>query len=347
LTTLAGKAYYGALTGHVYLNGEPRSISEFKKIVGFVPQEDIMLRSMTVEEVLLTSALLRLPTSWTYMEKKRMVNSIIDLMGLQDVRDSRIGDETKRGISGGQRKRVNIGMELVADPTILFLDEPTSGLDSSSSREVCGLLRKVAQLGLTFVSFFCSHFTLSKRMTILLSLFLFSVVTVIHQPRYEIFTMFHDVLLLGKGGRTVYIGPSERALEYFESMGFPLPDAVNPPDFFMDIIAGSVEPKTDPLGYWRETDFTPELLFDVWESRAAEYSKTSAFDSSVVEADKAAAINRTDLAASLFEDGEDSDRPLPPVVLKSREKQATSRSTAGFFTFVYVVAYNHESTKLN
>jgi ABC-type multidrug transport system ATPase subunit len=149
LTTLAGKAYYGELTGHVYLNGKSRHISEFKKIVGFVPQEDIMLRSMTVEEVLLSSALLRLPTSWTYMEKKRMVNSIIELMGLQDVRESRIGDETKRGISGGQRKRVNIGMELVADPTILFLDEPTSGLDSSSSKEVCSLLRKVAQLGLT------------------------------------------------------------------------------------------------------------------------------------------------------------------------------------------------------
>ena len=79
------------------------------------------------------------------------------------------------------KERVNIGLEMVSMPVVLFLDEPTSGLDSTGSLEVCRALRNIAEAGLT-------------------------VVTVIHQPRYEIFTMFHDVLLLGKGGRTVYLG---------------------------------------------------------------------------------------------------------------------------------------------
>lgn len=135
------------------------------------------------------------------------------MLGLHEIRHSPIGDESTRGISGGQRKRVNIALEMVADPLVLFLDEPTSGLDSTSSMEVCSALRKIADIGIT-------------------------VVTVLHQPRYEIFTQFHDVLLLAKGGRAVYLGPSEQALPYFEHHGFLCPDKVNPPDFMMDVIGG-------------------------------------------------------------------------------------------------------------
>ena len=101
-------------------------------------------------------------------------------------------------------------------PTILFLDEPTSGLDSTSSQEVCEALQRIAALGIT-------------------------VVTVIHQPRYEIFTMLDDALLLGKGGRTVYLGTTENALSYFQQLGFACPQHSNPPDFFMDIISGNVK----------------------------------------------------------------------------------------------------------
>ena len=157
--------------------------------VGFVPQEDIMMRMLTVKENLTLSAMLRLPAHWSNIRKRQFVGATLDILGLHSIRHSIIGDETERGISGGQRKRVNIGLEMVADPTVLFLDEPTSGLDSTSSMEVCDALGKIASLGVT-------------------------VVTVIHQPRYEIFTAFDDVLLLGKGGRTVYLGPSDDALEY-------------------------------------------------------------------------------------------------------------------------------------
>eukprot|EP00795_Rhopilema_esculentum_P012948 gene12948-3707_t len=123
--------------------------------------------------------------------------------------------EEQRGISGGQRKRVNIGMELIADPTLLFLDEPTSGLDSTSSLTVLNALRKVAEKG---------------RLT---------VACVIHQPRYEIFRMFHNILLLAPGGRTVYQGSVPDAETYFASLGFVIPEHANPADFYMDVIGGA------------------------------------------------------------------------------------------------------------
>lgn len=233
VTTLAGKAYYGETQGEILINGKRDSLVNYKSVVGFVPQEDIMMRDMTVKENIWFAAQLRLSNSWTKERKKAYRDSTIHILGLWDIRHSIIGDETTRGISGGQRKRVNIGIEMVADPVVLFLDEPTSGLDSTSSMEVCAALRKIADFGLT-------------------------VITVIHQPRYEIFCSFHDVLLLGKGGRTVYLGPSEKALDYFSSIGFECPQRVNPPDFFMDVIAGTVP--DDCVG------FHPDQLFGQWEN---------------------------------------------------------------------------------
>ena len=139
-----------------------------------------MIRTMSVKETLTFSARTRLPRELSNTEIQKIVNSTIKLLGLYEIRHSLIGDEVTRGISGGQRKRVNIGIEVVSDPTVLFLDEPTSGLDSSSSKEVVSALNQLAHnLNLT-------------------------IAAVIHQPRYEIFTLFDDVLLLGKGGKTVF-----------------------------------------------------------------------------------------------------------------------------------------------
>ena len=152
-----------------------------------------MMRDMTVKENLQYSGKIRLSSTLNELEKRVKIRKCIRLLDLRAIRHSLIGDENSRGISGGQRKRVNIGLEMVAEPSVLFLDEPTSGLDSTSSLDVCKALRDIADTGIT-------------------------VITVIHQPRYEIFTMFHDVLLLGKGGQTVYLGPSEKALEYFEGL---------------------------------------------------------------------------------------------------------------------------------
>ncbi len=121
-----------------------------------------MLGELTVQECLEYTAYWRLPARMSALEKRDVVRYVLRLLDLEEIRDELIGDAITRGISGGQRKRVSIGMELVADPTILFLDEPTSGLDSSTSALVMARLKEIAALGTT-------------------------VVVVLHQPRYEIF----------------------------------------------------------------------------------------------------------------------------------------------------------------
>ena len=204
LNTLAAAASYGTSTGVVRINGKEDSVKNFSSIVGFVPQEDIMHRDMTVREILKTYAILRTPSKYfDAARRERLVQDVIEVLQLQHVADSVIGDESKRGISGGQRKRVNIGMEMVCDPSLLFLDEPTSGLDSTTSYDVVGALQAIAKKG-------CN------------------VILVLHQPSFPLYKMFTAVLLLGKGGRTVYLGRSMEALKYFESIGFSLPDMVNP-----------------------------------------------------------------------------------------------------------------------
>eukprot|EP00455_Lapot_gusevi_P041816 TRINITY_DN4890_c0_g8_i2.p1 TRINITY_DN4890_c0_g8~~TRINITY_DN4890_c0_g8_i2.p1 ORF type:complete len:849 (+),score=265.43 TRINITY_DN4890_c0_g8_i2:115-2661(+) len=220
-------------TGTVLINGQEDELSKYKKLVGFVPQEDIMLRTLTVHDILQFSADLRLPADWTSEQRSTKVQEVIDFLGMSHVMESVVGDEETRGISGGQRKRVNIGMELVAEPRVLFLDEPTSGLDSSTSFQLCRLLKRIAhEKGLT-------------------------VAAVIHSPSPTAFREFDDLILLGKGGRLIYMGPRAEASAYFASIGFPVPADENPADFFMDVATGAIPRQGDP-------NFAPPDLFEFW-----------------------------------------------------------------------------------
>ncbi|KAI8592950.1 hypothetical protein BDZ88DRAFT_406657 [Geranomyces variabilis] len=220
--------------GTVRINGNVEELSTYRKLIGFVPQEDIMLRELTVRDILMHSALMRLPVEWSIQRKKGLVLDTIAFLGLEHVMNSTVGDEVERGISGGQRKRVNIGMELVAAPSVLFLDEPTSGLDSATSYEVCKLLHTIAR---------------EQSMTI---------ASIIHSPSPPSFEQFDDLLLLGKGGRIVYFGPRAEASAYFASIGFENKQEASPSDFFMDIATGRV-----PCAFLKA--FKPPMLFACWE----------------------------------------------------------------------------------
>lgn len=156
----------------------------------------------------------------------------MESLDLLYIRNSIIGNELVRGISGGQRKRVNVAMELVADPSLLALDEPTSGLDSTTSSNLCETLSQLAATGV-------------------------NVAAVIHQPKIEILEKFTNVLLLGVGGKTVYMGPAEDMATYFETIGFPLPPQMNPADYYMDVIAGLIPCE-------KNSNFKKEDLFDIW-----------------------------------------------------------------------------------
>ncbi|KAL9227133.1 hypothetical protein vseg_002865 [Gypsophila vaccaria] len=213
LSALAGKATGCTKRGLVLLNGKPESIHSYRKIAGFVPQDDIVHGNLTVEENLWFSARCRLSTHLTTAHKVLIVERVIMNLGLQEVRDCLVGTVEKRGISGGQRKRVNVGLEMVMEPSVLFLDEPTSGLDSSSSRLLLTALRHEALAGV-------------------------NICMVVHQPSYTLFKMFDDLILLAKGGLMVYHGPVRQVEEYFAGMGINVPERVNPPDYYIDILEG-------------------------------------------------------------------------------------------------------------
>ncbi|KAI4245545.1 MAG: hypothetical protein LQ352_006543, partial [Teloschistes flavicans] len=198
--------------GTTKINGVPGDIKKYKKIIGYVPQDDIVIPELTVRENILHSARIRLPSSWNNRQIQRHVDILISCLQLAHVKDSLVGSAATPVISGGQRKRVSIGIELAAAPMALFLDEPTSGLDATSASSIMMTLKELSRLNIT-------------------------VITIIHQPRAEIFESLDSLILFGKG-RVIYQGPEQDVQPYFENLGFHFPYSSNPADTIMDIIAG-------------------------------------------------------------------------------------------------------------
>ncbi|XWS66190.1 hypothetical protein CRYUN_Cryun05aG0178700 [Craigia yunnanensis] len=227
ISALAGKAIGCKMTGLILINGKNESIRSYRKIIGYVPQDDIVHGNLTVEENLRFNAKCRLPAYLSKPDKVLVVERVIESLGLQMVRDSLVGTVEKRGISGGQRKRVNVGLEMVMEPSLLILDEPTSGLDSASSQLLLRALRHEALEGV-------------------------NICMVLHQPSYALFQMFDDLVLLAKGGLTVYHGSAKKADEYFAGLGIHVPDRVNPPDHFIDILEGIVTPSVSSCVNYEE-----------------------------------------------------------------------------------------------
>ncbi|KAL1768268.1 hypothetical protein HispidOSU_029025 [Sigmodon hispidus] len=211
LDVLAARKDPRGLSGDVLINGSPQP-ADFKCSSGYVVQDDVVMGTLTVRENLQFSAALRLPTTMTNHEKNERINMVIKELGLDRVADSKVGTQFIRGVSGGERKRTSIGMELITDPSILFLDEPTTGLDSSTANAVLLLLKRMSKHGRTII---------------------FSI----HQPRYSIFKLFDSLTLLASG-KLMYHGPAQGALEYFASAGHHCEPYNNPADFFLDVING-------------------------------------------------------------------------------------------------------------
>ncbi|KAL7252888.1 hypothetical protein ACSBR1_007445 [Camellia fascicularis] len=226
ISALAGKTVGCKMTGLILINGKPESIHSYRKIIGFVPQDDIVHGNLTVEENLWFSARCRLSADLSKPDKVLIVERVIESLGLQAVRDSLVGTVEKRRISGGERKRVNVGLELVMEPSLLILDEPTSGLDSSTSQLLLRALRREALEGV-------------------------NICMVVHQPSYTLFKMFDDLILL-KGGLTVYHGPVSKVEEYFAGLGINVPEHMNPTDHFIDVLEEIVKPITSLCINYRE-----------------------------------------------------------------------------------------------
>ncbi|KAK6229483.1 ABC transporter-like [Theobroma cacao] len=210
LTALGGRLG-GRLHGSITYNGKPFS-SATKRNTGFVTQDDVLYPHLTVSEILVFTALLQLPNTFSEEEKIMHAEAVITQLGLTKCKHNIIGGPLLRGVSGGERKRVSIGQEMLINPSLLFLDEPTSGLDSTTAQRIVSTLLEVAKGGRT-------------------------VVLTIHQPSSRLFYMFHKVLLLSEGN-PLYYGQGSAAMDYFSSIGYAPSVAMNPSDFLLDLANG-------------------------------------------------------------------------------------------------------------
>ena len=212
LNVLGGRASYGTTSGRISLNNQPYSNRQ-SNLIGYVPQAHLVFKELTVYENLVYSAVLRLRKSDnTTKYRHELVESALDLLGLQPCRhfvcDPAIGER----LSGGQMRRVGIGVELVCDPPIMLLDEPTSALDAVNTRLVVAALKDLARRGVL-------------------------VLASLHQPRQTAYEMIDRLILLRKG-ELIYGGMVTNAPQYFLWLGYTVPEHSNPADFFIEVAFG-------------------------------------------------------------------------------------------------------------
>ncbi|EGZ24657.1 pleiotropic drug resistance protein ABC superfamily [Phytophthora sojae] len=216
MDVIAGRKTGGTIQGKIMLNGYEASDLAIRRCTGYCEQMDIHSDASTIREALVFSAFLRQDSSVPDSQKYDSVEECLELLDLQSV-----ADEIVRGSPTERMKRLTIGVELAADPRVLFLDEPTSGLDARSAKLIMDGVRKVADTGRT-------------------------IVCTIHQPSTGVFMLFDKLLLLKRGGQTVYFGDlgkrAQTMVDYFEAIpGVPhLPEGYNPATWMLECIGAGV-----------------------------------------------------------------------------------------------------------
>lgn len=251
LDVLASRKNIGVIGGEKLVDGLPPG-TDFQRGTSYAEQLDVHENTATVREAFRFSAELRQPYSVPLAEKHAYVEEVIALLEMEDIADAIIGSDAA-GLAVEQRKRVTIGVELAARPQLLlFLDEPTSGLDSQSAFNIVRFLRKLAAAGQ-------------------------AILCTIHQPNASLFESFDRLLLLQKGGETVYfgeIGPDAQVVRnYFRSHGAVCPDDANPAEWMLDAIGAGQRPRIgdqDWAEVWNESlefDDTKRAIVEMKEER--------------------------------------------------------------------------------
>jgi ABC-type multidrug transport system ATPase subunit len=210
LDALAGRIEKRSLKGTILINGGKTNAS-FKRISGYVMQDDALYPMLTVRETLRYGARLRLPGSMKYSDKMSRVEDMILQLGLKECADTKVGNDIIRGVSGGERRRVSIGWDLIHDPAVLFLDEPTSGLDGTSALKMLTILKEMAVNGGR------------------------TVVLTIHQPSYRLLDCIDRILVLGQGS-VIFHGNLQDLKHHFDPIGHPMPEFANVVEFAVDLV---------------------------------------------------------------------------------------------------------------
>ncbi|KAK0443527.1 P-loop containing nucleoside triphosphate hydrolase protein [Armillaria borealis] len=225
------------IRGQLYYNASP-SLSSVS--YAYVTQTEVFLPTLTVRETLMYAADLRLPDSIGHKKRHGLVEEIILELGLTDCADTLVGDRlAKKGCSGGERRRLSLGVQLLGNPSVLFLDEPTTGLDATSAYQLVKTLKSLAKKGRT-------------------------IIMTLHQPRSEVFLLLDAVTLLAQG-HSLYSGPAADAVPWFERRLPPPGPHVNPADYLINI--GAIDTRTrgaDDVGRARVN-----MLIAAWKEESA------------------------------------------------------------------------------
>ncbi|KAL1988582.1 hypothetical protein VTN96DRAFT_8977 [Rasamsonia emersonii] len=218
-------ASHARVSGATLVDGMHVDNESFKLITSYVEQEDALIGSLTVQETMRFAAELSLPRSVSSSERAHRVRMLLDAFGIHGQANTLVGTPIRKGISGGQKRRLSVASQLITCPKILFLDEPTSGLDSKASFEVISYVKKLA-----------------KRNNLI-------VIASIHQPSTTTFELFDKVLLLSSG-RTCYFGPTTQVSDYFGRIGYPMPQYTNPAEFMLDVVSADFASYKEAAVLW-------------------------------------------------------------------------------------------------
>ncbi|KAL7410573.1 P-loop containing nucleoside triphosphate hydrolase protein [Mrakia frigida] len=247
------------LEGSMAFNGEAAP-KDIKSSIAFVEQDDdYHLSGLTVRETLRYAALLRLPESMDRKKKEARAEEVLLMLGLKDCADVLVGGALVKGISGGEKRRLSLAVQLINDPSILVVDEPTSGLDSFIAQNVMQCLSDIAKTGRT-------------------------VIATIHQPRSDIVAAFDNLCVLAKGGHVVFSGRNSDSTPYFEAQGYPLPSEwFNPADHILDIVSVDSRPGREEASQTRVSG-----LIQAWRDHG---SKAEELDESRNDASSGTGLN--------------------------------------------------------
>ncbi|KAH6815843.1 hypothetical protein C2S51_020663 [Perilla frutescens var. frutescens] len=234
LDAIAGRIAQGSLEGYVRMDGKAVTASYMKMISSYVMQDDQLFPMLTVFETFMFAAEVRLPPSISTAEKKKRVIELVNQLGLTSAMHTNIGNEGTRGVSGGEKRRVSIGVDIIHKPSLLFLDEPTSGLDSTSAYSVVEKVKDIARGGSI-------------------------VLMTIHQPSFRIQMLLDRITVLARG-RLVYMGSPTALPVYLAGFQRPVPEGENSIEYLLDVIKEYDESTVglDPLILYQRDGIKPD-----------------------------------------------------------------------------------------